>query len=89
MVNIASMPTTISVTEDVKEALLRVASELQMKMGRRVDLNEAIRYLLSRNKRPDLLEEACKPAPGFEEAYRELVEGRREDEERARRKYGF
>jgi predicted CopG family antitoxin len=89
MVNIADMPTTISVTEDVKEALLKVASELQIKLGRRVDLNEAIRYLLARNKRPDLLEEACKPAPGFEEAYRELVEGRRKDEERARRKYGL
>jgi KaiC/GvpD/RAD55 family RecA-like ATPase len=70
------MPTTISVTEDVKEALLKVAAELQMKLGRRVDLNEAIRYLLTRNKRPDLLEEACRPAPGFEKAYRELVRER-------------
>jgi predicted CopG family antitoxin len=83
------MPTTISVTEDVKEALLKVAAELQMKLGKRVDLNEAIRYLLTRNKRPDLLEEACRPVPGFEEAYRELVKERRKDEERARRKYGF
>lgn len=38
---------TISITEDVKEALLRVASELQLKLGRKVDLDEAIRYLLS------------------------------------------
>jgi hypothetical protein len=43
--------TTISVTEDVKEALLKVVSELQLKLGRRVDLNEAIRYLLTRGKR--------------------------------------
>jgi predicted CopG family antitoxin len=83
------MPTTISVTEDVKEALLKVAAELQMKLGKRVDLNEAIRYLLTRNKRPDLLEEACRPVPGFEEAYRELVRERWKDEERARWKYGF
>jgi hypothetical protein len=83
------MPTTISVTEDVKEALLKVAAELQMKLGKRVDLNEAIRYLLTRNKRPDLLEEACRPVPGFEEAYRELVRERGKDEERARWKYGF
>lgn len=83
------MPTTISVTEDVKEALLKVASELQIKLGRRVDLNEAIRYLLARGKRPDLLEEACKPVPGFEEAYRELLEERGRDEEKARRKYGL
>ena len=83
------MPTTISVTEDVKEALLKVAAELQMKLGKRVDLNEAIRYLLTRNKRPDLLEEACRPVPGFDEAYRELVWERWKDEEGARRKYGF
>ena len=39
---------TISVTEDVKEALLRIASELQIRWGRRVDLNEAIRYLINK-----------------------------------------
>jgi len=89
ILNIIAMPTTISVTEDVKEALLKVAAELQMKLGRRVDLNEAIRYLLTRDKRPDLLEEACRPVPGFEEAYRELVRERWKDEERARWKYGF
>lgn len=86
---VAAMPTTISVTEDVKEALLKVASELQIKLGRRVDLNEAIRYLLTRSKRSDLLEEACKPALGFEEAYRELIEERGRDEERAGRKYSL
>ena len=64
---------TISVTEDVKEALLRVASELQIRWGRRVDLNEAIRYLLTKGiKRPDLLEQACRPILGFEDAYKEL-----------------
>ena len=62
---------TISVTEDVKRALLRLASELQLKLGRRVDLNDAIRYLLSnRIRRPELLEKACRPLTGFEEAYR-------------------
>ncbi|MGC8932766.1 MAG: VapB-type antitoxin [Candidatus Methanodesulfokora sp.] len=82
--------TTISVTEDVKEALLKIASELQLKLGRRVDLNEAIRYLLTRGKKdPNLLEEACRPIPGFELAYKELMEERRRDEERTRRKYGF
>jgi len=88
IITIIAMPTTISVTDDVKEALLRVASELQLKLGRRVDLNEAIRYLLIRKKRPDLLEEACRPVPGFEGAYRELLEGRKKDEERAHGKYG-
>ncbi|MGB9727726.1 MAG: VapB-type antitoxin [Nitrososphaeria archaeon] len=81
---------TISVTEDVKEALLKIASELQIRWGRRVDLNEAIRYLISRSvKRPELLEKACKPIEGFEEAYKELKEERRKDEERAFRKFSL
>jgi len=75
---------TISVKEDVKEGLLRYASELQVKLGRRVDYNEAIRHLLLRNrKHPTLLVEACAPIPGAEEAKRALVEERRRDEERA------
>jgi len=78
---------TISVKEDVKEDLLRYASELQMKMGRRVDFNEAIRFLLmERRRHPSLLSEACTPAAGAEEAKRALMEERRLDEERAERR---
>jgi hypothetical protein len=79
--------TTISVKEDVKEDLLRYASELQVKMGRRVDFNEAIRFLLmERRKRPSLLEEACAPAEGAEDSKRALTEERRLDEERAEKR---
>jgi predicted CopG family antitoxin len=81
---------TISVTKDVKEALLRIASELQTRWGRRVDLNEVIRYLINKGvKKPDLLDKACEPIEGFEEAYKELKEERRKDEERAFRKFGL
>jgi len=81
--------TTISVTENVKRALLKIASKLQSKLGIRIDLNEAIRYLLKRGKKnPNLLEEACRPIPEFELAYEELIEEKKRDEERARRKYG-
>jgi predicted CopG family antitoxin len=81
---------TISVTEDVKEALLKIAAELQMKLGRRVDLNDAIRYLLRTHvKRPVFLDEACRPIPGFEDAYKELRKERMGDEERTRRKLGL
>ena len=81
--------TTVAVTEEVKRRLLRVASELQLKLGRKVDLNDAITYLLTKEKRrPDLLDAASQPIPGFEEAYRELIQGRREDEESARGKFG-
>lgn len=87
--NIAYMVimTTISVTDDVKEKLLKIASELQIKLRRRVDLDEAIRFLIGeREKKPHLLEEACKPIPGVEEALKELYVERELDEKRVERK---
>ncbi len=79
--------TTISVTEDVKQKLLKVASELQIKRGHRVDLNEALRFLVDkREKSPHLLEEACKPTTGSKEAIEELRLERKLDETRLERK---
>jgi len=79
--------TTISVSEDVKEKLLRVASELQIKLGRRVDLNEALSFLVDqREKNPQLLEEACSPMSGAREAIQELERERKADETRLERK---
>ncbi|MFQ6137413.1 MAG: hypothetical protein ACE5PM_09585 [Candidatus Hydrothermarchaeales archaeon] len=80
--------TTISVTKNVKKQLLEFASELQIMLGRRVDFNEAIEFLLSQRqaKNPGLFREACKPAPGAEEAIEELLKERKTDEERARRR---
>src|SRR5438093_10955301 len=70
--------TTVAVTEEVKRRLLRVASKLQLKLGRKVDLNEAISYVLSREKRmPDLLDAEYRPIAGFDEEYKELIQGRR------------
>ena len=89
------MTTTIAVSDEVKERLLRVASQLQIRFGRRVDFDEAIRYLLSERERvkdPRLLEEACRPVPDAEEVAREAVDElyreRRLDEERLERKLG-
>ena len=79
--------TTISVTEDVKEKLLKVASELQLKLGHRVDLNEALRFLVEqKEKKPQLLEEACKPIAGATEVVEELQKERKLDETRLERK---
>jgi len=77
---------TISVSEDVKRELLKFASELQMKLGRRVDFDEAIRFLLMyrRKKNPRLLIEACKPGD-VEDALKELYEERRIDERKYNR----
>ena len=82
----ASM-TPISVTEDVKQKLLKVASQLQIKRGHRVDLNEALSFLVDqREKNPRLLGEACKPMVGAGEAVEELHMERRLDEARLERK---
>ena len=78
---------TISVTEDVKQKLLKVASELEIKLGRRVDLNEALRFLVDqREKNPQLLEEACSPTLGAKEAVEELERERKLDEAKLERK---
>ncbi len=75
-----AIPTT-SVSEDVKRELLKFASELQMKLGRRVDFNEAIRFLLMyrRRRNPRLLIKACAPGD-VESALKELYEERKADE---------
>ena len=79
--------TTISVTDDVKQKLLRIASKLQIKLGRRVDLNEALRFIISEKERnPHLLDEACKPLTDAEGALKELYAERKLDEERLERK---
>jgi len=72
---------TISVSENVKRELLKFASELQMKLGRRIDFDEAIRFLLMyrRKKNPRLLIEAC-ISGDVEDALKELHEERKVDE---------
>jgi len=81
--------TTISVTGDVKDRLLKIASELQIKLGRRVDLNEALRLLMMEKERnPDLLDRACSQTPNAEEALEELRTERKLDERRLERKTG-
>lgn len=79
--------TTISVTEEVKQKLLKVAAELQIKQGRRIDLNEALSFLVDqREKNPRLLAEACKPTAGARDALEELEKERKLDETRTERK---
>lgn len=86
-----STVTTIAVAEDVKRELLRVAAELQLKLGRKVDLNEAVRYLVAQRRRRDpmLLKEACRPQGGARAAIDELWAERIRDDERTERKTGL
>jgi len=81
----------IRVSKSTKVELLRYASELQIRLGRKVDFDEAIAYLLRevRRKRPELLVRACSPIEGAEEALKQLYEERKKDEERVARKHGL
>jgi hypothetical protein len=40
------MPTTVQLDEKTKETLLKYASDLQMKLGRKITFDEAIRFLV-------------------------------------------
>jgi septal ring factor EnvC (AmiA/AmiB activator) len=85
------MTTTVSITEEVKAQLVKIAADLQKKKGRRVDLNEAIEYLVSarREKRPDLLEKTLAAIPHhYDSDYKLLTTERRKDELRSKRRYG-
>ncbi|MBS7637719.1 hypothetical protein KEJ49_02350 [Candidatus Bathyarchaeota archaeon] len=44
---------TIKIGEDAYTGLTRVAGKLQMRLGRPVSLNEALRYLLSLSRKGD------------------------------------
>ena len=81
--------TTISLSEAVKKELLREMARLQLKWGRRVNFEDVIIHLvMQRRRRPELLEEACKPVEGThpELVIKDLVEERKMDLEREERK---
>jgi hypothetical protein len=80
IISVKSM-TTIAVSEETRRNLLRYASRLQLSTGRKVDFDEAIRHLLEREKRPDLLEEACHPIPNSDWLKDLLHEERRRDDD--------
>lgn len=78
--------TTIAVDEDVRDELLKISAELQMRFGRRVNYNDVIRYLIGKKRvRPELLDEYVVEGLDSEEGLTELYEERRRDEERLER----
>ncbi len=93
IVSIDSMgSTTITVSDSLRAQLVKVAAELQIKLGRKVDYEDAIRYLMSKSRKDvKLLREACAPVGiSGKEFRRELRKGRAEDreqEERLERRY--
>jgi predicted CopG family antitoxin len=84
--------TTITVSDALRVQLVRLAAELQMKVGRKVDYEDVIRYLIKRRERnAKLLRSACAPTDvSLREVRAELRRGRAEDrlrEEELERRY--
>lgn len=80
------MSKTIKVSKYTEEMLFRIAARIQDRLGRKVSLDEAIRYLISlEDKQPKLLEEVFGSIPTL--STEELYEERRLDEARATRRY--
>lgn len=78
--------TTITIDDEIKEELLKIAAELQFKIKKKVDYNDAIKYLLSlyngKKKDPEKLSLACSPIEGVDpkELIKGLYEERRKDD---------
>jgi len=75
--------TTISIKEDTRRHLLRIAADLQKAKGQRVDFAATIRHLIELYERQKVDLEAwhalTKPIPGltFDDLYQELQQERR------------
>lgn len=76
--------TTITISENTKKELLKVAADLQSKSGKKVDYEEAIRYLIAKSERNLVLFRSATAPKGVttEELQQALREGRVEDKRR-------
>lgn len=79
--------TTITVSDSLRSELVRYAAELQMRLGRKVDYEDVIHYLLDKSKRnARLLQEACSPTAVNPLEFRKtLGKGRAGDRRREKR----
>jgi hypothetical protein len=79
--------TTITVSESLRAELVKCAAELQLKLGRKVDYEDVIHYLLDKSKRnAKLLKEACSPTSVRPSEFRSALRvARAEDRRREKR----
>jgi len=78
---------TIRVSKSTKERLIKLAARLQQERGVKVSLDEAIRFLLDGDRKPDVLRSLFGSVPELK--VQDLYEERRRDEERRSRRYGI
>jgi len=78
---------TLQVSEDTKIRLVKLAAKLKLKYGRKVSVDEAIRYLLRLLRNENLLLSfyGCLRSEDVEEAHKMLKESRIREEERLER----
>ncbi len=80
----AMASTTVSISDELRRELLKVAAELQAKIGEKVDYDRVIRYILSKAMRNEAsLRQACAPVTVTRaEVRKEIRKGRSEDRRR-------
>lgn len=76
--------TTITISEDLKRELLRVAARLQASRGEKIDYDDVLRFLVRKATRNmDLFHQACTPTGvSSRELAQELKKGRSLDRKR-------
>ncbi len=78
--------TTITIDPEIKSELLKIAAQLQMEGKKKVNYNEAIKYLLSlvqaKKKDQEKFLKACTPDTGVDpkQLVQDLLHERRKDE---------
>lgn len=78
---------TIQVSNDVKIELVKLAGELQQMLGKKVSIDDAIRYLLKNRRNKELFMKfyGCLRGKDIKKAYDELRRLRLEEERRLER----
>ncbi len=73
--------TTITISDDLKRELLKVAARLQASSGQKIDYDDVLRFLVSKATRNlDLFRQACSPTGiSSAELRKRLQKGREED----------
>ncbi len=76
--------TTITISDDLKRELLKVAAQLQASRGEKIDYDDVLRYLVRKTRRNmDLFREACTPTgTSSRQLAEELKRGRSVDRKR-------
>ncbi|MHA1377043.1 MAG: hypothetical protein ACTSRG_01555 [Candidatus Helarchaeota archaeon] len=77
---------TVSIKKDTHHELIKIAADLQKKLGKKIDFDNTIRYLIdlytAKMPRPKLFEKFCEPIEGitFDLLYDDLQKERKIDE---------